>query len=211
MRLVTRPQWNAQPARSRPTILLASRIDTIVYHYTAAHADQTSHDRCPERVRGIQQFHQNTRGWADIAYNYLVCQHGYVYEGRGLEHKSAATGTANSHTIAVCFLGADKTGRDDITPAGRQALVDITRWIRERRPAARHLKGHRDFMPTTCPGDELYGYIRSTVFTKQLELDNTKRLAVLRRWILARHAEGWGWQRIKQSPNWREFIRRGGR
>jgi N-acetylmuramoyl-L-alanine amidase len=40
---------------------------------------------------------------------------------------------------------------------------------------------------------------------------NKKRLAALRKWILARHAEGWGWKRIKASPNFREFIRRGGR
>jgi hypothetical protein len=42
-------------------------------------------------------------------------------------------------------------------------------------------------------------------------LDDAARLAALRKWILARHAEGWGWARIKASPNWREFVRRGGK
>lgn len=209
---IHRAAWNAAPPRSRPVVLLASRVDTIVYHYTAANTDeQADHKQCAARVLGIQRFHQQTRGWNDIAYNYLVCKHGWIFEGRGIEAKSAATGADNDHTLAVCFLGDDTAGRDDITNAGRAALVEITRWIRQRRPAARYLKGHRDFMATTCPGDELYTYVRSSTFARQLAVDDTARLAVLRKWILARHAEGWGWKRIKASPNWREYVRRGGR
>jgi N-acetylmuramoyl-L-alanine amidase len=41
--------------------------------------------------------------------------------------------------------------------------------------------------------------------------NNQKRLFALRKWILARRAEGWGWKRIKLTPNWREFRRRGGK
>lgn len=40
--------------------------------------------------------------------------------------------------------------------------------------------------------------------------DNAKRLAATRAWILARVREGWAWNRIKQTANWREFKRRGG-
>lgn len=211
-RYMHRSAWGAQPPRSKPVVLLASRVDTVVYHYSAADADeQADHKNCAGRVRGIQRFHQDTRGWSDIAYNYLVCKHGWIFEGRGVEFKSAATGAANSHTLAVCFLGDDTAGRDDLTNAGRQGLVEITRWIRQRRPAAAARKGHRDFMPTSCPGDEITRYIRSDVFARQLVVDDAARLAALRKWILARHAEGWGWKRIKASPNWREFIRRGGK
>src|SRR5215204_6288730 len=138
---ISRSGWGAKAPVSRPTVLLASRVDTVVYHYTAANSDeQAMHSNCARRVRGIQTFHQNTRGWNDIAYNYLTCKHGYIFEGRGIENKSAATGADNGHTIAVCFLGDDTLNRDDVTPAGRAALVEITRWIRQRRPAARYLK-----------------------------------------------------------------------
>lgn len=209
---ISRSGWGAKPPVSRPTVLLASRVDTVVFHYTAAGADeQADHQNCAGRVRGVQAFHQNSRGWNDIAYSFLVDKHGFIFEGRGLENKSAATGAENSHTLAVCFLGDDTVGRDDVTVAGRAALVEITRWIRQRRPSATGLMGHGDYMSTSCPGDELYGYIHSRVFAKQLAVDDAARLAVLRKWILARRAEGWGWARIKESPNWREFIRRGGR
>lgn len=211
-RYVPRGGWGARPPKTPPTILLPSATDTIVFHYTAALSDaRDSHADCAVRVRGVQAFHQQGRGWNDIAYNFLVCKHGYIFEGRGIDAKSAATGADNSHTLAVCFLGADKAGRDDVTAKGRGALVEVTRWIRQRRPAAQLARGHRDFMSTNCPGDEIAAYIRSGVFAKQVAASDTKRLAALRRWILARRAERWGWKRIKASPNWREYRRRGGR
>jgi hypothetical protein len=36
------------------------------------------------------------------------------------------------------------------------------------------------------------------------------RRAALRRWALARRAEGRSWRWIKSRPNWRKFLRRGG-
>lgn len=206
---VHRTAWKAAPPRDRPTILLASRVVAVVYHYTGADSDeQSDHANCARRVRGIQLFHQQVRGWNDIAYNFLTCKHGYIFEGRGIEHKSAATGAANSHTLAVCFLGDDSVARDDVTPKGREALVEITRWIMQRRPAAKGRKGHRDYMATACPGNELYQYVTSKAFALQVTVDEK---AKLRKQILAWHAAGWGWQRIKQTEAWRRFRELGGR
>jgi hypothetical protein len=211
-RYVTRAAWGARPPKDAPLVLLPSAVDTIVFHYTAALSDtRENHADCSVRVRGVQAFHQQGRGWNDIAYNFLVCKHGYIFEGRGIDAKSAATGSANGHTLAVCFLGADRDDRDDVTSAGRAALVEVTRWIIQRRPTARYFRGHRDFMSTSCPGGEIHAYIRSSVFAKQVAASDEKRLAALRKWILARRAEGWGWKRIKASQNWKEYVRRGGR
>ena len=206
---IPRVAWGAAKPASRPTVLLASRVDTVVFHYTAANADeQADHKNCAQRVRGIQVFHQHSRGWNDIAYNYLVCKHGYIFEGRGIENKSAATGAANSHTLAVCFLGDDTAGRDDVTVAGRQACVEITRWIVQRRPSVRYYKGHRDFMATSCPGDELYQYVTGSVFRAQVALDEKARL---RKQILAWRAGGWGWEAIKATRTWERFRALGGK
>jgi hypothetical protein len=206
---VSRAAWGAKPPLSRPTVLLASRVDTIVYHYTAAGADeQADHKNCAGRVRGVQAFHQNVRGWNDGAYNFMVCRHGYIYEMRGLEYKSAATGAENGHTLAVCFLGDDTVGRDDVTVAGRQALVEITRWIRQRRPAVTGYKGHRDYMSTSCPGNELYNYVRGKVFAAQVAVDEK---AVLRKTILGWRAQGWGWAKIKETQTWERFTALGGK
>jgi hypothetical protein len=86
--------------------------------------------------------------------------------------------------------------------------VEITRWIRQRRPAASKYAGHRDFMSTSCPGNELYTYIHSRTFAAQVAADEKARL---RRQILAMRAEGFGWQRIKETAIWKRFIALGGK
>lgn len=146
-----------------------SVIDTEYVHYSAADADeQSDHANCARRVKGIQDFHQNTRGWNDIAYNFLFCKHGYVFEGRGWDVHSAATGNDNSHSVAICFLGDDSEGRDDVTSAGRDALVEFSHaaWLRYD---GIEVAGHRDAMSTDCPGDQLYGFIHSRAFKKAVE------------------------------------------
>lgn len=209
VRYISRSGWAARSPQVPPTMLRDTAVDTIVFHYTAADADeQANHEACAGRVRGIQRFHLDSRKWNDIAYNFLVCKHGFIFEGRGLDVKSAATGADNSHTVAVCFLGDDTAHRDDVTVKGRQALVEITRWLQGRRQSIRLYRGHRDFMPTTCPGDEIYKYVRGQVFAGQVAADEK---AVLRRWVLAQIAAGAGWKAVKASRQWRRFRELGGR
>ena len=44
----------------------------------------------------------------------------------------------------------------------------------------------------------------------ELDTENVTRLETLRQWFFARLREGWTWDQIKASANWREFLRRGG-
>lgn len=210
MRIVTRQAWQARPP-AHQVPLAPTAIRELVFHYTAANADeQADHVNCARRVRGIQAFHMDSRGWADIAYSFIVCKHGYVFEGRGWDVRTAATGTANDWTLAACFLGDDTAGRDDVTLAGREAMLDVARAFRQRYGQHRKFSGHRDHMSTACPGDEIYKYIRSTAFLTAVATDNKARLATLRAWILARHTLGWSWARVKATANWREYKRLGG-
>lgn len=156
MKLVTRAEWGARAFTCSEAL---PSISALVVHYSAAGSDeQASHANCAARVRGIQNYHMNTRGWCDVAYNFLFCKHGYVYEGRGWNRKSGATGDANAFSIACCFLGDDTAGSDDVTYAGREALAA---WIRQARSrfGDDRVKGHRDYMTTTCPGNELYAWV----------------------------------------------------
>jgi hypothetical protein len=106
----------------------------------------------------VQNFHMDGRGWNDIAYNWLVCKHGYVFRGRGWAVRSAATGATNSESVAVCFLGDDVVNRDDVTDAGREQIRRVFEFVKQHSPNFRGTYGHRDFMNTSCPGDELYRF-----------------------------------------------------
>jgi hypothetical protein len=155
---LTRQQWNARTPSSRVRLPWANIIE-IAVHYTAMDADRTGDPRA--RMRAIQAFHMNERGWADIAYNWAFTHAGVILQGRGWETRSAATGNANGHTVAFVFLGTDVVNRDDVTGAGRRALTTLI--LEAERLAGKKLvvKGHRDYMNTACPGDELMAFIRS--------------------------------------------------
>jgi hypothetical protein len=167
MEVIYRVEWGARPATEK-TRLLPDAVKHLVIHYSAADADeQANHANCAARVRAIQNFHMSpspsdpTKPWSDIAYNWLVCKHGYIFRGRGWGYRSAATGTANSFTVACCFLGDDTKGRADVTPEAKQAIRSVYAYVKKWTPRKVTAKGHRDFMATSCPGDELYAFLKT--------------------------------------------------
>jgi len=112
-----------------------------------------AHTACRARVRGWQDFHMDGRGWVDLAYNWVVCQHGVVMVGRGLGVRSAANGTndANDRYLAVCWLGG---GAETPTPQASAAIEWLIGEARSRG-VGRDVQPHRRFFATTCPGDPL--------------------------------------------------------
>lgn len=160
MDLVTRAAWDARPSRGRTALIKAEQLGTAV-HYTGMDADETAdHDRCADRVQSIQNFHLDGRGWSDIAYSYLACKHGFIFEGRGVGVRTAAQGTnhGNDAFHAVCFLGDDSAGRDDVTDPGRaairQAVAHCNAWS-----GATQVRPHSSFHATGCPGEDLRAWI----------------------------------------------------
>lgn len=169
MTTISRAGWGAKAPKS-VTRLPWALIDAIVIHYSSAYTDELPDYR--NRVRGIQNYHMEHNGWSDIAYNYLVARNGDKFVGRGWGVMSAATLHHNDHTAAICFLGADKAGRDDVTDKGRRAISELifdvekqsgktVSVVHQKHAGAGHLSvgGHKDFVQTDCPGDELYHFI----------------------------------------------------
>lgn len=152
MKLITRAQWGARAPRARP----AEDFTGATAHWEGPHMGTFPHASCPAKVRGIQAFHMDARGWSDIAYNAVVCPHGYVFEGRGQGVRSAANGTdvGNDADGAVCYLGGEG---DPFTPEGAAAMADALHWLSPG--GQRH--AHRDWKPTTCPGDTIAAWVHS--------------------------------------------------
>jgi hypothetical protein len=158
--LIPRSSWGARAPKNRTPLVRKEQRGTAV-HYSASNADeQASHTNCAARVKGIQTFHMDGRKWSDIAYSYLVCKHGFVFEGRGLGIRTAAQGTnsGNDAFHAVCFLGDDTANRDDVTDLGRRALRDAILMCNGWADKS-EIRPHSFFHPTGCPGDELRSWI----------------------------------------------------
>lgn len=152
MNRVSRAQWGGKPPRSVTSLTPA--YGTTV-HYEGPHLGEFPHASCATKVRGIQKFHMDTRGWVDIAYTAIICPHGYIYEGRWVGVRTAANGTndGNSSAYAVCLLAGEG---DPITDPMLAALVDCIDYLDLHGGAGPSINGHRDWKPTQCPGGEAY-------------------------------------------------------
>jgi uncharacterized protein YgiM (DUF1202 family) len=138
-----------------------------VEHVVIHHADTANFNDPVLEMRSIYYFHAITRGWGDIAYNYLVDFMGNVYEGRvgGEGAVGCHAEGYNAGSCGICLMG--RFFDDPTTPEMHNAIVWISSW------AARNLDptgaapfhditslpticGHRDVNDTTCPGDDFY-------------------------------------------------------
>jgi hypothetical protein len=109
-------------------------------------------------MRSTQNFHMDTRGWADIAYNFAINRFGEVWEGRGWDVINAASGDtwANTNLIAVEL----QLGEGDVfTPQAKNTLVEFVRFYQRDMKRARNLYVHKDVALTACPGPEIDHFV----------------------------------------------------
>jgi hypothetical protein len=141
--IVSREKWGARAPKGVPRHSEWPRSGVDLWlHHSAGDRSQTP--------REIQAFHQNTRGWNDISYSYLVDYEGVIYEGRGFEVWGAHSAeNGKNGEPSVCLIGDySKTEPSDAQHRAVYALKDYL--------GARKIRGHRENTPTSCPGDAAY-------------------------------------------------------
>ncbi len=156
IKLVTRAEWGARAPEG------ITRLDNpggVTFHYEGPHMGEFPHDSCASKVRGIQKFHMDVRGWTDGAYNFIVCPHGYVFVMRGNDVRSAANGTntGNSSSHAICALIGEN---DRLTPELIIGLLDARDYMMFGGTGAR-VWSHRDWKATACPGSPIHNWVQS--------------------------------------------------
>lgn len=169
MKLVNRSGWGALKPKGSLSTNITPNGGGVAIHYVGGKGKLTpsSHKKCANIVKSIQTGHLNNKaeGYIDIAYNFLVCTHGYVYEGRGLHRRSGANGTTagNQFYYAVCALVNEA---DDISPELIQGLKDICHYLRTKGKAGNKVIGHKNLISTSCPGTKLSKYVSKGTFKK---------------------------------------------
>jgi hypothetical protein len=158
LNFITRAQWGARPPKGNVGGF-SQKLGFQLHHYASPRA-LADHAKCAGQVRAVQNVHMDVRGWSDIAYNFVVCNHGFVYEGRGWEKQNGATGnpTANDTRIAMCWAGHSDQDVFDIKAAN--AIHELASLgISKGWPAV--VGGHKDFSQTSCPGNTLYAWMKA--------------------------------------------------
>lgn len=165
--ILERATWGAVPPTSRFEIVDRPRF--IVIHHTEGEPTSGGEANAKSMVKGIQTFHMAAepkgRGWSDIGYNFINSTDGLLLEGRSDSLKEAI----NGNTVRGAHAGSDDGNRSPgvsnegnfMTTAMNQtqwnSLVDMCAALCQScdiDPA--RIRGHRDFVATSCPGDWLY-------------------------------------------------------
>lgn len=122
-----------------------SPASKLIVHHTAT----PTWDAGPAAVRAIYRYHTMVRGYADIAYHYLIAPDGRIFKGRysgprgtrvrdrvtpdkarGGAVTGAHTYGANDGTIGVALLGNFE--RRPLPEPARDALVRLLAWLSDR-------------------------------------------------------------------------------
>jgi hypothetical protein len=145
------PASNPEGWRAYTPPLIGIYNTVIIHHAAFYQFDDLS------TVREIDRLHRDDRGWADIAYHYLIGLGGTIYEGRPLNVRGTHTAGYNTGTVGICFLGNFVT--DYPSEAAIRATLALVQWLAAELSLT-HLAGHIDFNPTTeCPGTNLIPYL----------------------------------------------------
>ncbi|MFD4523240.1 peptidoglycan-binding protein [Streptomyces sp. NPDC058470] len=161
MKLITRTQlgW---PASAAPT---QTSTKGVKVHYEGTGVSAAllkDHAKCLVEWQAIRKSHlaNPTEHYADIAYNYGACPHGYLLEGRGIGKRTGADGNQplNVAHYAIVGLVGDE-GLTEPTDAMLGAIRNGIELLRQHG-AGDEIKGHRDGYATECPGGPLYAWVK---------------------------------------------------
>ncbi len=150
----TRSDWGARSPKCNSGSHSPAKI-TI--HHTASPLPDTV--SVITRLRGIQNYHMDTRGWCDIGYHYLVDWNGEIWQGRPETTIGAHVLNNNTSNVGISFIGTYNAV--DPTAAQINKAADLVDWLAGTYGIAKdrnHLKGHREYRgndPGDCPGDRI--------------------------------------------------------
>jgi len=163
-RIIKRAEWSARAPRRKSWITPI----WLTLHYNGGPTKLNAKSTIAEEMqflRNIQTFHMNTKGWADIAYNWAITPSGRIYELRGLKVRSAANGTnlgnRTSYAVYLCIGG-------DQQPS--ELMVQSVRWLRGQVPGInKPFRGHRQWKSTACPGEPIMALLKAGQFKGEVD------------------------------------------
>lgn len=127
-RVYTRAEWGA--AARKCAWSSASTLKAAVVHHTAGSNSYGTQAAAMQQIRNDQAYHQNSRGWCDLGYNFVVDKWGNIYEGATGSLTSAVagahTGGFNTGTVGISMLGDYTSVTPD--PAVVNAVGRLAAW-----------------------------------------------------------------------------------
>jgi hypothetical protein len=133
------------PLSAASAVMLITRM--TLHHEAVVLGDNRN---APGRLRQDQRYHQDNKGWVDIAYHVGVDRDGNIYELRtpAIAGDTATDYDTMGHFLVLCEGDFDKE-------------VVSEAQLHSAAMATNTLAGHRDLAQTSCPGANLYAHLSS--------------------------------------------------
>src|SRR5690606_15487954 len=153
--------WGPSPAD------YANPTRGLVIHYDSSNLGLASkpHSSSVQYWKNTRSFHTGpSRGCADTAYTCFACPRGYSQAGRGSRKTQAAQPGANP-----TYHSSTRAGGPAADPATAQidAVRRLRKWLMADYGVSGTVKGHRDFISTSCPGNQAYALVKNGTFSKE--------------------------------------------
>ena len=160
--VVTRGQWGARGTRCKGSNTNKYRM--AIHHTFTPPASSGSYLK---RVKSVQAYHMDGRGWCDVGYHFLITQDGKVYEGRPIKFRGAHVANQNTGNVGISYVGCFQPGEcssvggtQTPTEAMIQSGGNLVGAISKRYGISvnhSRVRGHREHSgaSTTCPGNHL--------------------------------------------------------
>jgi hypothetical protein len=162
--LLCREAWGARPARPGGKRHTITRM--TLHHEAVVLGDNRN---APERLRKDQLYHQDQKGWIDIAYHVAVDRNGNLYELRntGLAGDTATDYDTSGHFLVLCVGDFDQ---EAVSEAQLHGTALAFAWAAQNFGIKSDtLAGHRDFAQTSCPGANLYAHLSSGDLKRRID------------------------------------------
>lgn len=156
--------------RNTPPRINAKKINELTLHYTGASAINVTKADVPAFIKRIEANHfgRPDEDMSAIGYNFLIDEFGRIWEGRGWSYRNGANGEGNDISVSVCILVGVKDNK--IGPEVINAVRDLRAQVEKRFKRPITVRGHRDHIATSCPGEAIYKMIRKGVFNAAPEV-----------------------------------------
>lgn len=175
-----RADWEARDTLCGQSDPVKTRIS--VHHTVSPSDDDPGY---PARMRALQSYHMDVRGFCDLGYHMVVTLDGTVWEGRDAALQGAHVYANNPQNLGISLMGCFDSSEDcrpfpPLEPPadmvdGLVGVIASASDFYDLGITSETVMGHRDNpdQSTACPGDQVWqrlGEIRSAAIMRREEI-----------------------------------------
>lgn len=175
-----RADWEARDTLCGQSDTVKTRISV---HHTVSPSDNGP--GYPARMRALQAYHMDVRGFCDLGYHMVVTLDGTVWEGRDADLQGAHVYANNPQNLGISLMGCFDSSEDcrpfpPMEPPedlidGLVSVIASASNFYDLGITSQTVLGHRDNpdQSTACPGDQVWqrlGEIRSAAIMRREDM-----------------------------------------